>query len=33
MKKRIASVCLALLVCLSLTLPAMAQEQKITVNG
>lgn len=33
MKKRIASVCLALLVCLSLTLPAMAEEQKITVNG
>lgn len=33
MKKRIATVCLALLVSLSLTLPAMAEEQKITVNG
>ena len=33
MKRRIASVCPALPVCLSPALPAMAQEQKISVNG
>ena len=33
MKKKLPSLCLALVLCLGLAVPVMAAEQKITVNG